>query len=162
MTTLRDQVDQHHGPDLLRAGDDQAESLLSTLLHVRSLGLGVQSLGLATGQGLVLQVVGEADLGTRGVLCAALSGAIEQTPTPAFLVIDLSGLQFCDSRCVSSLIETHEEAKRLGIGFALAGVHTQLAWLWKYLEPRGKPAHYETVSEAVAELARASAEAANV
>lgn len=78
-----------------------------------------------TAAGPVLEFTGELDAVTAP---DALKAIQRLTPHPGQqLVVDLTGLQFCDSSGVSALIAARNRALDVGAGIALAAVPVHLA-----------------------------------
>jgi anti-sigma B factor antagonist len=71
------------------------------------------------GEHTVLLVAGEIDLYTAPKLQSELSSALNQRP--ARLIVDMSGVEFCDSTGINVLLAAHRTARERGSEFQLAG-----------------------------------------
>lgn len=71
-----------------------------------------------TARALVVRLSGELDYPGRGALEAVLADALDTGP-PA-LVVDMSGVTFCDSSSLQALLRTATRAGQDDVGFALA------------------------------------------
>jgi anti-sigma B factor antagonist len=85
--------------------------------NVRQVELKVTS--LAQGDHIVVSVHGEIDLYTVPRLKRELTGALA-TDKPVRLVVDLSGVDFCDSTGVNVLLAAHRQAREAGGDLELA------------------------------------------
>ena len=68
---------------------------------------------------LVVAPTGEVDVSSAGVLRRAAREAVDTAPRS--VVVDLSGLTFCGSTGLVTLLEAREHADRRGVGFGTAG-----------------------------------------
>ncbi|MGY4967321.1 STAS domain-containing protein [Streptomyces sp. 900105245] len=87
-------------------------------------GGGIASLVFHEGDTAVLGVFGELDVFTGPELCAVVTNCLAQRPT--HLVMDVSGVSFCDASGLSALVQARDGAVQAGSRFVLAGVHTVL------------------------------------
>jgi anti-sigma B factor antagonist len=85
---------------------------------VRQVELKVTS--LTQGDRIVVSVRGEVDLYTVPRLQRELAGALA-AGQPVRLVVDLSGVEFCDSTGVNALLAAHRQAREAGGDLELAG-----------------------------------------
>ncbi|GAA3114501.1 STAS domain-containing protein [Planomonospora alba] len=74
------------------------------------------------GTALVVRAGGELDYSHAPVLRGELA-RIWETGPPATLVIDVTGLAFCDSAGIAELILALQRSRDLGTRLVLAGVH---------------------------------------
>lgn len=81
----------------------------------------------------VLVVVGEADSSTADQLRAELVAALAARP-PSVLV-ELSGLDFCDLAGLDALHDCARAAADAGVTLAFRGMSPQLAWLHRTFPP---------------------------
>jgi anti-anti-sigma factor len=79
----------------------------------------------------VMTLVGEADLGTRDELELGLAYALSQHRKA--LVVDVSALDFCDSRCATTLIEANCNAP--GTEMVLLGSNGIVNRVFDLLDP---------------------------
>ncbi|MCK2215384.1 STAS domain-containing protein [Actinomadura sp. ATCC 31491] len=77
------------------------------------------------GRVIVVFAAGELDYQVADVLHRRVSDAWARTPTNG-LVLDLSGLSFCDSRCVGVLVGLLQQSRRQGCGLVLCGLPARL------------------------------------
>ncbi|GGM88876.1 anti-sigma factor antagonist [Lentzea pudingi] len=98
--------------------------------------------------GTVLAFAGELDSGTA----PAAHGAMTKLSLNAGdqLVVDLAGLEFCDSSGITVLVSAHNLARGAGAGFALAAVSRQLGRTLDILGLTGLFATYPTADDASA------------
>ncbi len=82
---------------------------------------------------LVLVVSCEADLGTAAQLRDQLIAALSSAP-PA-VVVDLSGLSFCDLSGLDALYEAVRVADDKGVVMTFRGASRQLSWLLRTFPP---------------------------
>lgn len=68
----------------------------------------------------VCRIVGDLDLGTVEATRSALGQAVASRPP--ILVVDLSGVDFCDSAGLNLLLQTRLEAERAGVSMRLASL----------------------------------------
>ena len=80
-----------------------------------------------TGDTTILAVEGELDLATIGTL-KDLAGT--RLAADSWLVLDLSGLTFCDSTGLGAFVALHRQALASGATFALAGPGKRIADLF--------------------------------
>jgi anti-anti-sigma factor len=79
-----------------------------------------------SGAGTALcRIVGDLDMGTVHAAHAALERAIEAGPP--VLVVDLSGVAFCDSAGLNLLLQVRLEAEAAGVALRLAGLPAAVA-----------------------------------
>jgi anti-sigma B factor antagonist len=71
------------------------------------------------GDHTVLSVTGEIDLYTAPKLQSELSSALNANP--ARLIVDMSGVEFCDSTGINVLLAAHRNARERGGELQLAG-----------------------------------------
>jgi anti-sigma B factor antagonist len=71
------------------------------------------------GDHTVVSVTGEIDLYTAPKLQSELTGAL--TRNPARLIVDMSGVEFCDSTGINVLLAAHRQARDRGGELQLAG-----------------------------------------
>ena len=71
------------------------------------------------GDHTVISVAGEIDLYTAPKLQAELAAAL--TADPARLIVDMSGVDFCDSTGINVLLAAHRHARERGGELQLAG-----------------------------------------
>ncbi|GGL37328.1 STAS domain-containing protein [Planomonospora parontospora] len=71
---------------------------------------------------LVVQAGGELDYAHAPVFRAELT-RVWETGTPATVVVDVTGLTFCDSAGIAELIWALNRSRDLGTRLVLAGVH---------------------------------------
>jgi anti-sigma B factor antagonist len=69
----------------------------------------------------VLELAGELDIATADLLTAMIKELIRIGHTT--LVLDVSGLRFCDSTGLEALLQSHDEAWKAGGSLRLVGVH---------------------------------------
>ncbi|MEX1142046.1 MAG: STAS domain-containing protein [Thermoleophilaceae bacterium] len=69
------------------------------------------------GAARVVAVAGELDISSVARIRQALDDAIAERPEE--LVLDLSGLEFCDSSGIHLVVETNERAAQDGIHFSI-------------------------------------------
>ncbi|MFG2841067.1 STAS domain-containing protein [Streptomyces zaomyceticus] len=92
----------------------------------------------------VLAVAGEVDIDTAPALSIALDAALCGSPAPKSLVVDCSGLRFCECTGLNELLRARHTAAGVGIGFALAGLSPQVARL---LDLTGTRAVFEVLTK---------------
>ncbi|MFF8868400.1 STAS domain-containing protein [Streptomyces sp. NPDC015139] len=83
-------------------------------------GGGITSLVLLEGDAVLLGVFGELDIFTGPELCAVVTGCLASRPTR--LVMDVSGVSFCDASGLAALLQARQGVVQAGTGFVLAGV----------------------------------------
>jgi hypothetical protein len=79
-----------------------------------------------------MALAGEADLSTRDELAVGLRYALRKVPEA--LVVDVSGLEFCDSRSATAVIEANLNAPDTDI--VLLGSHGIVGRVFDLLDPR--------------------------
>ena len=67
---------------------------------------------------IVVRACGEVDLETNPELSAGIAAAIAQQP--AVLVLDLTGVSFCSSCGLMTMVAAERECRAQGIGFSVA------------------------------------------
>ncbi|WP_435279938.1 STAS domain-containing protein [Streptomyces sp. 1222.5] len=87
-------------------------------------GGGITSLVSREDDAVLLGVFGELDAFTGPELCAVVTGCLAQRP--ARLVMDVSGVSFCDASGLTALLKAREGAVRAGACFVLTGVQPVL------------------------------------
>ncbi|GAA3140352.1 STAS domain-containing protein [Planomonospora alba] len=99
---------------------------------------------------LVLTVAGDLDHHTVPRLRAALD---DLTLAPgAGLVIDLSGLTFCDSTGISALVSAHQRAQDAGAALALAGLDPEIIRVFRIMGLDRLFSFHDTAEKAIASL----------
>ncbi|MCY0951384.1 STAS domain-containing protein [Streptomyces sp. H27-S2] len=78
---------------------------------------------------IVVRPAGELDVDQAPALRTALLGALAYQGGPADVVVDLSGVDFCDSSGLNVLIRAMLVARESGRGLSLAAPCTQVARL---------------------------------
>lgn len=73
----------------------------------------------SVGDRTVIAVAGEIDLYTAPKLQSELMSALSQSP--ARLIVDMSGVEFCDSTGINVLLAAHRQARERGGELQLAG-----------------------------------------
>lgn len=87
-------------------------ALEDTFQHAQKTPL-IEVRAAAQGPGLrVVEVSGEIDLATVGIMEAAIAKAMQ--PPPPMLLVDLSGVTFMSSTGLNVLIRTHKDAEQSG------------------------------------------------
>ncbi|NRQ30265.1 STAS domain-containing protein [Nonomuraea sp. NN258] len=76
--------------------------------------------------GAILTLRGALDMVTRSRLKDELDRAVCTLPDPPMMVLDVSGLTFCDSSGLSLLIAAWKKVEHCGGSLALIGVHGRL------------------------------------
>jgi anti-anti-sigma factor len=84
----------------------------------------------------VVELVGEADLSTQTDVQRALRKALSMNRDA--VVVDVSGLTFCDSTCVSAVLDANREGCRL----VLAGQKGMVGRVFQLLDPGQTIARY--------------------
>ncbi|WP_310741761.1 MULTISPECIES: STAS domain-containing protein [unclassified Microbispora] len=100
----------------------------------------------------LLVVAGDLDHHTTPRLRAALE-EIEFGPG-ADLVIDLSGLTFCDSTGIATLVAAHQRAHDAGAALLLAGLDSDITRVFQIMGLDRLLAFYDSPEEAVRALSR--------
>ncbi|MUL43964.1 STAS domain-containing protein [Streptomonospora sp. PA3] len=72
------------------------------------------------GDVVVVSPEGELDAVTSPGLAEVLDRILAAEPLCRGIVIDLSGVGFCDSRCIGVLVSAYRQARDLGVGLAVA------------------------------------------
>ncbi|MER6434366.1 STAS domain-containing protein [Streptomyces sp900105245] len=85
---------------------------------------GITSLTLQENNTVHVGVFGELDVFTGPELRTVVSECLDQRP--AHLVLDVSGVSFCDSSGLAALLEAHSSALQAGATFTLDGVRPAL------------------------------------
>ncbi|WP_322974421.1 STAS domain-containing protein [Actinacidiphila epipremni] len=94
----------------------------------------------------LITVTGELDFSTA----ADLRDTLDDTPmTAAGLVIDLTGLRYCDSTGLTVLVTAFQQAKRAGAPLALAGLNATLNRVFDIAGLHAIFPSYPTVDQAV-------------
>ena len=70
--------------------------------------------------GAVCRIAGDLDLGTVSAVRSALERAI--AAKPPILVVDLAGVEFCDSAGLNLLLQTRLQAETAGVSMRLASL----------------------------------------
>jgi anti-anti-sigma regulatory factor len=96
---------------------------------------------------VVLGVAGEVDPCGRALLRAALTGAL--AGRPGHLVVDLSGMTFCDVVGFMIIAGAAVEAAVDGIGYAVSGLSPDQIRYAELLWGNHPPVRYDTVAAAV-------------
>lgn len=86
----------------------------------------------ARGAAWVMALAGEADLSTRDELAGGLRYALQKVQ--GALVVDVSELEFCDSRSATTVIEANLNAP--GTEMVLVGSHGMVSRVFDLLDPR--------------------------
>ncbi|MCK2221986.1 STAS domain-containing protein [Actinomadura sp. ATCC 31491] len=103
---------------------------------------------------------------TAGVHVLAVHGDLDHHTSPRLqealdalapaggdlLVIDLTELPFCDSTGVSVLVAAHQRAQDAGVRLALAGLHADLAHIFKIMGLDRLLSFYDSTDDAIAAL----------
>ncbi|HEV2638564.1 MAG TPA: STAS domain-containing protein [Actinocrinis sp.] len=74
---------------------------------------------------VVCRLAGDLDLGSLAPVRAALDGALESGT--GLLVVDLAGVDFCDSSGLNLLLQVRIEAEAAGVRLRLAALTSQVA-----------------------------------
>ncbi|MCW2878632.1 MAG: anti-sigma-factor antagonist [Sphaerisporangium sp.] len=69
----------------------------------------------------VVELAGELDIATAGLIAGMVKELIRIGH--ATLVLDVSGVRFCDTTGLESLLQSHDEAWKAGGSLRLIGVH---------------------------------------
>lgn len=77
---------------------------------------------MASASGAVVALRGALDMSTTALLAFEL-GQVFARPDPPRVVLDLSGLKFCDSSGLGPLVSVWKRVQEVGGGLALTGVH---------------------------------------
>jgi anti-sigma B factor antagonist len=102
--------------------------------------------------GTVVLVTGELDVATVPVLAHFLRGLI--TRQGAHLVVDLTGLTFCDCAGLNALLDTHRRAEAAGGWLRLCSVTARTEMLLKITGLSAALRCFATVGDAFADLGR--------
>jgi anti-sigma B factor antagonist len=95
---------------------------------------------------MVITLSGELDFSTA----ADLRDAIHDAPmTTAGLVIDLTGLHYCDSTGITVLVAASQQARQAGAPLALAGLNANLRRVFDIAGLHGIFSSYATVDQAL-------------
>ena len=100
-----------------------------------------------TARALVVRLSGELDYPSRDALEDMLTGALETGP-PA-LVLDMSGVSFCDSSSLQALLRASTRAAESGVGFALAAAKRVVTRPIAVLGLDGQLPGYDSVEAAI-------------
>ncbi|WP_329129741.1 STAS domain-containing protein [Streptomyces sp. NBC_01476] len=100
----------------------------------------------------VLEVAGDLDLHTA----SRLQHAVEDVTLGSGLVIDLSGVTYCDSTGLTALITGYRRTQEAHTGFALSGVSRELARIFQIVGIDQIVSVYGSVDEAATALAELS------
>ena len=98
----------------------------------------------------LLVVAGDLDHHTTPRLRAVLE-EVEFGPG-ADLVVDLSGLTFCDSTGIATLVAAHQRAADVGAALLLAGLHSDIARVFQIMGLDQLLSLYDSPEEAVRAL----------
>jgi len=98
----------------------------------------------------LLVVTGDLDHHTTPRLRAALE-EVEFGPGSG-LVVDLSGLTFCDSTGIATLVAAHQRAADVGAALLLAGLHSDIARVFQIMGLDQLLSLYDSPEEAVRAL----------
>ncbi|OLT14397.1 hypothetical protein BJF78_02955 [Pseudonocardia sp. CNS-139] len=124
-------------------------------MWARATGSGFDQLRVAVAEPregvLVLAPAGEIDVATAGVLRRAACEAVEAEPRS--VVVDLSGLTFCGSTGLVTLIDAREHADRRGVGFGTAGGRRIVRRILEITGVGPVLRHRETLADALAAAA---------
>lgn len=101
------------------------------------------------GEPVVVTVRGHLDLDSAPVLITALDQVLE-APAP-HIVVDLSGVEFCDSTGLSAFVIGHNRAHDAGGWLRLAAPSSFLAGLLRTLGLTGRIGVYPSVAEAISD-----------
>lgn len=116
-----------------------------------------ESLQCATGEIIVLRVVGEVDRYTVPILQAALEDSLDQHP--AHLVLDLARMSFCSMRGLALLTQTDLIAAEDATGYALSGVLPHIDRVWALCCGDDRPVRYHSTAAAVTAIRAAESDA---
>jgi anti-sigma B factor antagonist len=108
----------------------------------------------ASGQ-CVLDVSGDLDLHTAHLLQRTL----DELPLGGGLVIDLSGVTYCDSTGLTALVGAYRRTQAEHTGFALCGTTAELARIFQIVGIDQIVAMYDTVDQAAQALSDLSGQA---
>ncbi|MFL1376114.1 MULTISPECIES: STAS domain-containing protein [unclassified Nocardiopsis] len=100
---------------------------------------------------VVVTPVGEMDAVTSPALAEALDGVLT-SETPHGVVIDLTKVGFCDSRCIGVLVASYRQARDLGVGLVVAEPQRQVMRLFMIAGIDQVIPIAETVDRAVQDL----------
>ncbi|WP_405578530.1 STAS domain-containing protein [Streptomyces sp. NBC_01190] len=100
----------------------------------------------------VLDVSGDLDLHTAH----RLQHTLEELTLDAGLVIDLSGVTYCDSTGLTTLVWAYRRTQAEHIGFALSGTSQELARIFQIVGIDQIVAMYDTADQAADALSQVS------
>jgi anti-sigma B factor antagonist len=100
----------------------------------------------------VLMLAGEIDMHTAPRLRAEIFDLIEEEPRP--LVVDLTGISFCDSAGVNIAAAARKHAVRHGVAFAVAGLNARVDRVFRMTGMDRLIPTYATLPEAAFDLIR--------
>ncbi|GIH76755.1 anti-sigma factor antagonist [Planobispora longispora] len=103
------------------------------------------------GPALVVHADGELDYGHAPVFRSEMT-RVWEAGTPSLVVINVTGLTFCDSAGVAELIWSLQRSRALGTRLILAGVHGTLERILAITGLRSAFEVSPTVEEAVQEI----------
>lgn len=109
-----------------------------------------ESLPDAAGELVVLQVVGDVDLGTVPILQVALGESLQAHP--AHLLVNLTKMTLCSARGLDLLTQTGNTAGGQATSFAVRGVSPQLDCIWTRLGDGDLPIRHCTAAAAMTAL----------
>lgn len=104
----------------------------------------------------VLMLTGEIDTHTAPMLRDQLFELIEEDPQP--LVVDLTGVSFCDSAGVNIAVAARKHAARHGVTFAFVGLNGRVDRVFRITGMDRLIPTYPTLPEAAIELIRSGLE----
>jgi anti-anti-sigma factor len=96
----------------------------------------------------VLELAGVCDIATREVLRHTVAGALE--PAPKALIVDLSGVEFCDAGSAAVFLTAGRRTR-----LVLIGAHGIVNRVFEVLDPSSTLPRSESVAQAVTRLASA-------
>ncbi|HEX6469508.1 MAG TPA: STAS domain-containing protein [Streptosporangiaceae bacterium] len=102
----------------------------------------------------LLEVAGEIDMSTAPRLREQIFGLIEECPQP--LLVDLSGVSFCDSTGLNLAAAARKHAYHYGVGFAFVGLNARVDRVFRLTGMHKLIPTYATLPEAAFDLIQAS------
>jgi len=109
-----------------------------------------QAMAASRGDGIqVLPAPGELDLATAGRLAARGCAAVAHT---RLLLLDLSGLSFCDARGLSAFVQIANHADRAGCRYGLVAPQPRVARVLQICRLDQRLPMFATVDDALAHL----------
>jgi anti-sigma B factor antagonist len=102
----------------------------------------------------VLALAGEIDMHTAPGLRVEIFELIEEEPQP--LVVDLTGITFCDSAGINVAAAARKHADRHGVTFAFAGLNARVDRVFRMTGMNRLIPTYATLPEAALDLIRTS------